>query len=208
MFLFLRNNTQMMTELKELFPLEVCRAHEVCGAGASAFAAMACSANQKNSKRAVLWLQLDWQTSSLNPTGLMPFCDPSRIILAKVKNHQALLSCTEEALRSTAVSHVVTELHHPLDLTAGRRLQLAAKVGHTTSILIIPEEMGSNAAQTRWRCSPELMLSVSDEQNPITNGLTVQHWELIKNKKGTLSSWKVSWDAQAHRVIVVSEACQ
>ncbi|SFK94242.1 protein ImuA [Pseudovibrio ascidiaceicola] len=197
-----------MAELEQFFPLEIGRAHEVCGAGASAFAAMACGADRSDNARTILWLQLDWQSDIVNPVGMTPFCDPSRIILARAKNQQMLLSCAEEALRSGAVSHVITELYRPLDLTAGRRLQLAAEMGKATGILIVSEGMGSNAAQTRWQCSPECPTSVSDGHNPKTAGLTVLHWELIKNKKGTLGSWKVCWNAQAHRIIVVSEACQ
>jgi protein ImuA len=55
--------------------------------------------------------------------------------------------------------------------------------------------MGSNAAETRWRCIP-----LFDPEDS-----TLQSWELIKNKSGTIGAWTILWDAQAHRVIVVSE---
>ena len=88
------------------------------------------------------------------------------------------------------------ELNAPLDLTAGRRLQLAAKTGRSLGIALIPEGMGSNAAETRWQCAP-----VFDPQDS-----TLQRWELIKNKSGTLGVWNVRWSASSRRINVVSEA--
>jgi protein ImuA len=118
--------------------------------------------------------------------------------LANVADHIDMLAVAEEALRSGSVSLVVMELSKPLGLTAGRRLQLAAEAGKSTALSIIPEGMGSNAAETRWQCAP--VFDVRDS--------TLQHWKLIKNKSGTLGSWDVRWDAQARHINVVSEVAQ
>ncbi len=186
----------MMTEFKQLFPLQVGRVHEACGPGAVAFAAMVCG--QVDAR--VLWLQVGWQTEQLNPMGLVQFMSPKNLVVAQAENHTDLLACTEDGLRSGAANLVVAEVTQTLDLTAGRRLQLAAEQGGSTGILVIPEGAGSNATQTRWHCSPIFRGNHKSEEN-----LTLQHWQLIKNKTGTLNNWKVCWDAKAHRVIVVSE---
>ncbi|KZL04617.1 hypothetical protein PsAD2_04701 [Pseudovibrio axinellae] len=185
-----------MPQFDSLFPLQKGRVHEACGASAHSFAAMACG--QAGGK--ILWLQAGWQAEQVNPSGLAQFMDPKCLLLARPDDQKSLLACAEDGLRSGALSFVVVESLQPLDLTAGRRLQLAAEEGQSTGIMLIPDGMGSNATQTRWCCSP--MFHGVDEQE---KNLTLQLWELIKNKRGTLCSWEVCWDAKAHRVIVVSE---
>lgn len=181
----------MSEQFSKYFPLRKARAHEVCGAGAVGFAAIACGLE----KGPVIWVSETWQTEQLNPVGLAQFCDPQRLLLARSKDQADGLAVSEEALRSGAVPMVVMEVREPLTLIAGRRLQLAAEAGNSTGLLIISEGKGSNAAQTRWQCTP-----LFDPQDS-----TLQRWKLIKNKSGTLSAWDVRWDAEAHRVIVVSE---
>lgn len=122
--------------------------------------------------------------------------DPGKLLLASARDQTGVLAVAEEALRSAAVSLVVMELDKPLGLTAGRRLQLAAEAGKTTGLCIIPEGSGSNAAETRWHCTP-----VFDPDDS-----TLQRWQLTKNKSGTLGDWDVRWDAETRRIIMVSEA--
>ncbi len=185
-----------MTKLEQVFPLQAQRVHEVCGAGAFSFAAMACGQVDAT----ILWLQSGWQTEQLNPTGLTQFVSPKKLVMVHADTHKDLLACSEDGLRSGAVSLVICEVTQKLDLTAGRRLQLAAEEGGSTGILIIPEGAGSNATQTRWHCSP-----IFEGGHTSNKNLTLQDWQLIKNKSGTLTNWKVYWDAKTHRVIVVSE---
>lgn len=185
-----------MTYFADVFPLQKGRVHEVLGASASSFIAMTCGQAGGN----VLWLQLSRLMEQVNPAGFSCFMDPKRLILAKVNDQKDLLACAEDSLRSSALDFVVVESSQALDLTAGRRLQLAAEEGQTTGIILISDGMGSNATHSRWRCSP--MFHGPDEQG---KNLTLQRWELIKNKRGTLSSWEVYWDAKTHSVIVVSE---
>ncbi len=146
----------------------------------------------------VLWICEGWRTEQISPTGFAPYLDPQNLLYAKAKGQPNVLAVAEEALRSGAISLVIMELSAPIGLTAGRRLQLAAEAGRSTGLCIISEGMGSNAAETRWRCAP-----IFDAKDS-----TLQRWELIKNKSGTLSEWDVKWDAETRRVIVVSEAAQ
>ena len=181
----------MQTRFSDVFPPKPGRAHEVTGAGAIAFAAMACGLSGKP----IIWLSENWASEVLNPSGLTPFCDPRLMLLGCCTSSVDLMACAEEALRSGAVPMVIAEISKPLTLIAGRRLQLAAKAGNATGIFIIPDGMGSNAAETRWQCSP-----IFDAEDS-----TLQRWELIKNKSGTLGNWKVRWNADARRVTVVSQ---
>ncbi|MGI9373732.1 MAG: ImuA family protein [Hyphomicrobiales bacterium] len=173
------------------FPLRKGRAHEVMGASAPCFAAIMCGLG----KKPTLWITESWQREHISPSGLAPFCDPQKIILARGQSHLEVLAASEEALRSGAISTLVVELNKPLTLTIGRRLQLAAETGKTTGIFMISESAGSNAAETRWQCAP-----VFDAEDS-----TLQEWKLIKNKSGTLGVWRIRWDEQTRYITVVSE---
>ncbi|MDF1669270.1 MAG: hypothetical protein P1U83_06630 [Roseovarius sp.] len=176
------------------FPLTKGRAHDVCGAGASFFA-FALAGQVGGS---ILWVREAWQSELINPAGFAEILDPRALLVATAKDQTEVLAVAEEALRSGAVSVVVMELSKPMSLTAGRRLQLAARDGKSTALGIIPEGMGSNAAETRWQCDP-----VFDPGDS-----TLQRWTLTKNKSGTLGGWYVRWDATSRRLAMVSPAGQ
>ena len=141
-----------------------------------------------------MWVRPNWAEGGLNPLGLNDFYDPSQVLVSITPSHTQALAVAEEALREKAVALVVIEILQPIDLTAGRRLQLAAKAGGTTGLALVQDGMGSLSTETRWRCTP-----VFD-----ANDSTLQHWELIKNKTGTLGSWYVRWDRTARSMFVVS----
>ena len=108
-----------------------------------------------------------------------------------------LLWCVEEALRSDPVSLVIAEPEKPMSLTAGRRLQLAAEAGRTIGLMLIRQEAGSNATETRWNCKP-VASTVADS--------TLHQWDLNKNKKGTIRSWVLNWNGTSAAFHMVSEA--
>ena len=184
----------MSFDFSASFPPRKARTHEACGPNALVFAFTL--GGQLGGT--ALWVREAWQTDQINPIGFEPYLHPHKILVAQAEDQTDVLAVAEDALRSGAVSLVVMELSRPLGLTEGRRLQLAAQTGQTTALCLIPEGAGSNAADTRWHCSP---LFDPDDS-------TLQRWALIKNKLGTLSAWDVRWDAQTRRVIVVSKAAQ
>ena len=122
-----------------------------------------------------------------------------RLHLLRPVGETDLLWCVEEALRAAPVSLVVAEPSSPLSLTAGRRLQLAAEAGRTTGLMLIRQDAGSNATETRWRCEP-LAATAADS--------TLHRWALIKNKKGTINDWAVNWNGTSAAFHMVSEARQ
>ncbi|WBU59239.1 ImuA family protein [Paracoccus albus] len=177
------------------FPLLPARVHEACGPLALSLAAVA-AAQAVN----LLWVRETWQPQSTGIHGLATYLDPSRLLLAQTQNQTEMLAVAEDALRDGNFPLVVMELTAPLSLTAGRRLQLAAKAGGSTGLCLIPEGVGSPAAETRWHISPLPDPGSAPEDS------TLQRWALIKNKSGTLGVWHVRWSQSAHRLIVVSKA--
>ncbi len=119
-----------------------------------------------------------------------------RLHLLRPAGEADLLWCVEEALRTVPVSLVVAEPEKPLSLTAGRRLQLAAEAGGTTGLILIRQDAGCNATETRWACEP-LASTGADS--------TLHHWILTKNKKGTFGSWMVNWNGASAAFHMVSE---
>lgn len=120
-----------------------------------------------------------------------------RLHLLRPTGETDLLWCVEEALRAAPVSLVIAEPEKPLSLTAGRRLQLAAEAGRTTGLMLIHQDAGSNATETRWHCEPRAG-SAADS--------TLHQWTLNKNKRGTLGSWTLNWNGASAAFHMVSEA--
>lgn len=184
----------MFTPLPDPFQLRPARVHEVCGPGATAFAAIMAARSGGD----ILSIGEAWQAGALHPPGLVAFLDPARLLLARTENQTDSLAVAEEALRDGGLALVVIEITRPLDLRQGRRLQLAAQAGGATGLCLIPEGMGSNAAETRWHAAPVLNSREGDS--------TLMHWEIKKNKSGTIGAWHVRWDEQARHLHVVSPA--
>jgi protein ImuA len=180
----------MLPDFATIFPLRPGRVHEACGPGAAAFAVMAAGQGR------AIWIRPAWQKEGLYPVGILSVSEPCQMLIARTEHEVDSLAVAEEALRDGALSFVLIEITRPLDLREGRRLQLAAKAGGTTGLCLIPEGMGSNAAETRWRVRP-----VFDDEREDS---TLMRWEIIKNKSGTIGAWNVRWSQEARRVHVVS----
>src|SRR5690606_29972131 len=86
--------------------------------------------------------------------------DPARLILGVLPDPAAVLRCAADAIRCRALGAVVIELWgdpKPLDLTATRRLALAAEGSGVTALLLrIAGHEAPSAAQTRLGVGPAL----------------------------------------------------
>ncbi|TCP61166.1 mutator family transposase [Rhodovulum bhavnagarense] len=102
-----------------------------------------------------LWIREGWLGDTIMPQGLLGYLNPARLFLARPKDQTDALAVAEEALKDGALPVVILEITRALNLREGRRLQLAAKVGGTTGLCLIPEGMGSNAAETRWHVAAD-----------------------------------------------------
>jgi len=147
----------------------------------------------------LLWIRPRWSGELTVPDGLSSLLPAERVLIAQTQNEADTLAVAEEALKDGSVAFVVIETTRRLDLREGRRLQLAARAAGTTGLCLTPKGMGSNAAETRWHCSPVFS---PDERGDST----LMRWEIIKNKEGTIGMWHVRWNAETHCLDVVSPA--
>ena len=166
------------------------RVHEAQGRGRRAFALFQAARHPGQ----VIWILPDHAPQMLLPAGL-PEGLPARLILLRPKGETDLLWSLEETLRAAPVTLVIAEPEKPLSLTAGRRLQLAAEAGGTTGLVLVRDGQGSHAAETRWQCEPWAGMAADS---------TLHEWFLIKNKKGTIGNWVVSWNGASAAVHMVS----
>ncbi len=166
------------------------RVHEAEGPGRRVFA-LYHAARQKGP---VLWVLPAHQAEQPMLWGL-PRGLAERLHLVRAKGETDLLWSVEEALRCAEVAAVIAEPEKPLNLTAGRRLQLAAEAGRTLGLVLVRQGMGSNAAETRWSCTPEPSAAADS---------TLHRWSLTQNKKGTLGDWTLSWDGKTAAFHMVS----
>ena len=141
----------------------------------------------------VIWIEKEAMPERLCPNGLAAFFEPDRLVVVRPANGKEALWCMEECLRATP-SLVIAALGTAANLTESRRLQLAAEVGQSVGLCLIPDAAISNAAETRWRSTAL----------PCASQKSLHQWELSKNKRGILGHWKVHWDEAARDLTVVS----
>ncbi len=155
-----------------------------------------------NEGRPALWCgrRLD-----LYGPGLAAFLDPRRLILVEVAKPADLLWAMEEGLRCPGLAAVVGELDR-LDLTAGRRLQLAAEAGGVTGLVLrgrsgmAAAEIGASAATTRWRIAAAPAPELRGFAGPVPRSLA-SAWggsacwrvELLRCRGGRPQDWMVEW---------------
>lgn len=174
------------------FTLRPARVHEAGGRGRRAFALF----QAVQHPGPLIWIA-PAHVPELPMLRGLPQGVGERLHLLRPVGETDLLWCIEEALRAAPVGLVIAEPEKPLSLTAGRRLQLAAEVGRSTGLLLIREDAGSNATETRWHCEP--MASPAPDS-------TLHHWALNKNKKGTLGNWVLNWHGTSAAFHLVSKA--
>ncbi|MGE5546280.1 MAG: ImuA family protein [Solirubrobacterales bacterium] len=125
--------------------------HQVLGetGPATAFVARLAGRLATRLARPVLWVTMvdDLFAPGLAAAGL----PPDRLIVARAGRDGDTLWCMEEGLKCAGLAAVVGEVA-ALDLTAGRRLQLAAEAGGVTGFALHPAmARAANAGTTRWR---------------------------------------------------------
>lgn len=188
----MRPDLRMQTGQTDPFDLRAARVHEAEGRGRRAFALFQAARHPGP----LVWI-LPSHAPELPMLRGLPRGVGERLHLLRPGGETDLLWCIEEALRAAPVGLVIAEPSSLLSLTAGRRLQLAAEAGRTTGLMLIRQDAGSNATETRWHCEP--LASGSADS-------TLHRWVLIKNKKGTLGNWTVNWNGASAAFHMVSEA--
>ncbi len=125
------------------------------------------------------------------PPGLARFgLSPAQLVLVRAPRAQDALWAMEETLRCPAVGAALM-IGGDLDLTAARRLQLAAEAGGVLGLLLRPDEDNAapTAALTRWRVGAQ----VSDSASPHALGDPAWSLELLRCRGGRPSCWHAAW---------------
>lgn len=170
--------------------------HEVLAAEPGAAAGF-CALLLARAGGTVLWIAAEpdaW------PPGLARFgLSPADLVLVRAPRPVDGLWAMEEALRCSGVSGALLVLR-TLDLTAARRLQLAAEAGGAVGLLLRPDDEeeagGASAALTRWRVGalPGTGSAAHDLGDP--------RWrlDLLRCRGGRPASWQVVWRGAAERL--------
>lgn len=140
---------------------------------------------------AIVWVL---RRDDLYAPGLQAFgVDPDRLILVRVDKDHDVLAVQEDALRTRGVTVAVGEIDK-IDLTAGRRLQLACEKSGATGFVLQRKLYGTRvqqqarapaaAAATRWRIAAETSVT----QMP---GLGPPRWvaRLDRCRGGRAGAW-------------------
>lgn len=130
--------------------------------------------------------------------GLAQFgLDPDRLILARGADDTAILWAMEEGLRSARLPVVVGAVRR-LDLTAGRRLQLAAERGGAVALALRPDRAASRAGAglTRWRLAGAPGGPVAGYRGVGAPRFSI---ELLRCRGGDAPRrWLIEWDDATH----------
>ena len=147
--------------------------------------------------RLILWCLQDqaMDAGGLYPAGFAPLgLDPARVLAVRAKHDTDVLWVMEEALRCPALAAVVGEVK-TADLTASRRLQLAAEASGITSLLLRPasDVLGPSAATTRWRlaASPSNPRGWAGGLNE--PGAVCWQATLFRCRGGAPGNWLMEW---------------
>lgn len=163
--------------------------------GAAAGFALALAILAQDRARDTLWIATDFgslEAGTPYEPGLDQFgLATERLLIARVARPVDALFAMEEALKCRALSAVIAELGEAPDLTATRRLSLAAKDhGGLGLILRHGASDAPSAARTRWQVAAAP--SLPDEFGGL--GHTAFALALIRNRRGPCGNWTLTWD--------------
>jgi protein ImuA len=172
-------------------------------ASATGFA-MALAALSSRERGETLWITTDFAACEAGrPYG--PGLDllglaAGRLVVLRVHRAVDALWAMEEALRCGALASVVAELigeGADADLTATRRLALAAREGKSVALgLLLRHSAPSmpSAAATRW----QIAAAPSEPDRFGGLGATRFDLSLVKNRRGPCGRWTITWDHHEH----------
>jgi protein ImuA len=168
--------------------------------GAALGFALTLAALAATDSRAVLVIQTDFaalEAGAPYGPGLELLGLPlQRLVLLRLPRPLDLLAAFEEALRSRAIAVVLAELAETVtaaaaDLTATRRLSLAARAGGGLGLLLRYQPSAlPTAATTRWEVAAAL--STPDRLGGL--GRTAFALSLTRNRRGRCGRFNLCWD--------------
>ena len=145
----------------------------------------------------MLWIRQDFsmdEFGELSPTGLLELgLDPARVLLLSVTSASDGLRAANDALSCVALGTVVIEIPgspNILDLTASRRLTLAATQNSVTAFLLrFGAQPDASTAETRWL----VRTAISQIQNEDW-GRPAFEVDLVRNRHGKTGHWFMEWN--------------
>jgi len=126
--------------------------------------------------------------------------DLGRLLLVAARNDRDALWAMEEALRSGAAAAVAGAMTGSPDLTAGRRLNLAAAPHATPLLLLRPAgTAGVSAAASRWR------IAAAPAARDRFGAFAHPRWCVVleRCRNGRSGEWLIEWNHVAHRFRLV-----
>ncbi len=149
--------------------------------------------------RPIVWVRQDFsalENGDLFAPGLLELgLDVSRLIVVQAPKVLDVLSAADDALSCRAVGALVVEFWgeaRDFDLTAGRKLQLAAGGSGVTAILMrVSAQSRPSAAQTRWVVRP----ASSRGARTYELGHPAFDAELVRARNGATGRWLMEWNA-------------
>jgi protein ImuA len=122
--------------------------------------------------------------------------DVGRLILVDAASDREALWAIEETLRSEAAPAVVAGVvEKSLDLTASRRLNLAAAAHATPLLLLRAAGTATSAAATRWR------VAAAPAGRDRFGAFAEERWHVMleRCRNGRPGQWLIEWNHVAHR---------
>lgn len=174
------------------------------GAAAGFAAMLAARLAEDNAGANIVWLRerlAEARGGCLHAPGLVELgLDPGRVVLGVLDDPLSLLRVASEVVRCPDVDVAVIELWknpRPLDLTASRRLAVAAEQSGVTALMLRAEaEPVPSAAQTRWRIGGAAAAPL--EAN--APGYPTLEIELLRQRGGPAGQrWQMEWDRDQKR---------
>ena len=182
--------------------------HEIAGAAATGFAAMIAGRAARGGG-SVLWCGAGRGRGGLYPPGLaMLGLPPSSLLLMDCRNERELLAAAEEGLRNAGLAALLLEVSRMPDLTAARRLQLAAETGGVPGLLLCPGADGRHDARAPGAMAPSPAVSRWRATHAPAGPGGSFRWrlELLRCRGGGAGKWMVDWNEKTHCLDLVSPA--
>lgn len=184
-------------------------------AGALRGVAVALAALASTHGRPVLWISeamVTREAGTLHAPGLaLMGADPGRLVILSAPDTAAMLSAAVDAAASGAVAAVVAEAWGSppaLDLTATRRLTLAARRSGTLVVLArLGAKPAPSSAETRWRVAAAPSTAPFWPLAPRVPGPSVLDLTLLRHRRGVSgATWRVAWMCHERKFEPVSVA--
>jgi protein ImuA len=186
----------MAGRLHEVFANDAADASSAAG-----FALMLALRLTAGRRGTILWLraeEAEARGGRLHMPGLAGLGgDPGEVILGVLPDALALLRAAAEAVRCPALAVVVLEMWRSpraLDLTASRRLAVAAEQSGVTALLVRADAAPTpSAAWTRWG----IAAAASTPLEANAPGVTTVDVTLLRQRAGAAGGrWRVEWDRE------------